>query len=299
MGMVRSIRRASSRAGLRDPLHRGLALVAPCASCAWRSAPATRAPRAAIPMRNSTTSNGATSAPIPSARHGTSVGHGTCSAPDSSARRRELTAARDRDELRALRECAARVISNVSSVSPEYDIANTSVLGADERGRAVLLEHDERHRQRRGGQRLHHVAGDARAAHAEHDDVLDVGRARQLRRRRSCAAASCAAASCSGSRAERPPNARVSTATSVPRVEGGLHAVGRRPWPSRRSSSASSTVSGVVDQHDRDVVVDRVAALEARVVERLPRRRSRAAGPCPPGRPGSRAAAGRGAMLHS
>ena len=56
---------------------------------------------------------------------------------------------------------------------------------------------------------------------------------------------------------------------------------------------------GLVDEHDRDVVLDGVAALQARVVERSPRPRSRGGGPCRRGRRGSRAAGDRGPWVRA
>ena len=48
----------------------------------------------------------------------------------------------------------------------------------DEPRRAVLLQHRDRHRQGRVRDRCEHVARDARTAHAEHDDVVDVAHRR-------------------------------------------------------------------------------------------------------------------------
>ena len=61
----------------------------------------------------------------------------------------------------------------------------------------------------------------------------------------------------------------------------------------RRACSALVDRGRLVDQHHRDAVADRVAAVQARVVEHGPRRRSTAAVPCPRGRRAPRAAGGR------
>ena len=49
-------------------------------------------------------------------------------------------------------------IDSVSSVSPEYDSANTSVRGPTNAGRAILLQHVDRDGERRRRDRVEHVA---------------------------------------------------------------------------------------------------------------------------------------------
>ena len=145
------------------------------------------------------------------------------------------------------------------------------------------------------------VAGDAGAAHAEHDDVADRVGASGSRRRpaRPRPAASCAAGELLGQRratASRNPSESVTSAqparTAIVAGERGLDAVGlglgEQPLVLRVVDGL-----GLVDQHDRDVVAHRVPPLQPRVVQRAARRRSTAAGPCPRGRRGSRAASGR------
>ena len=66
-----------------------------------------------------------------------------------------------------------------------------------------------------------------------------------------------------------------------------------------RSCSASSTVVGLVDQHHGDAVARSRSGAAVAGCRGTSRRRSRAAGPCPRGRPGSRAVVDRcGHVLH-
>ena len=134
-GIVRPIRRASSRAGLRRALDRRAARVAPAgraAACAARPA-AVRA-RAAGPCGTATRTAARPGAP--SAARGMRARRARrCAARPRSARQPgELAAARDGDELRARLERAPCAIDSVSSVSPEYDTANTSVPGPTNAG---------------------------------------------------------------------------------------------------------------------------------------------------------------------
>ena len=119
---------------------------------------------------------------------------------------------------------------------------------------------------------------------------IDVGAGQTAGDRRSRAAVSCAARA---ARAGRRPRRGSPGSQSA-------HCVGTsRRMPVGLGLRDQALVLGVVDglglvdQHDRDVVAHRVAALQPRVVRARPRRRSTAAGPCPRGRPGSRAASGR------
>ena len=170
--------------------------------------------------------------------------------------------------------------------------------GADVVGGLVPLDDRDRHRHEGGRRGDQDVAGDATAAHAEDHHVFDLV-AERADRRRSRAALT-ASATCSG-RADG----------GAPHVEG-VHAEGcgtldagslllRSRWSGAAGRSLGhqplvlSLVDGgrLVDEHHRDAVAHRVARPQARVVEAGPRRRSRAAGPCPRGRRAPRSAAGR------
>ena len=101
------------------------------ASCACAVTRFACAPGAS-PVRNSVTSNGATSAPI-AARGMNPSGHGRCSAPASRA----TSARRPPHEIAtscAPRSTALDAIDTVSSVSPEYDTAIASVSGPTNAG---------------------------------------------------------------------------------------------------------------------------------------------------------------------
>src|SRR4051794_33661899 len=78
-----------------------------------------------------------------------------------------------------------------------------------------------------------------------------------------------AAATCSGSAAAR---SNIPTVSSRPlmalRLEGGVDAL-RLGLGRQALVLGGVDVLGLVDQHDRDVVADGVAALEARVVQRV------------------------------
>ncbi len=86
-----------------------------------------------MPMRNSTTNSGATSAPSASRGITTSLGHGTCNDPDSFANAASSPPL-EMATRRAPAASAPRAISTVSSVSPEYERANASVRGPTNAG---------------------------------------------------------------------------------------------------------------------------------------------------------------------
>ena len=124
-----------------------------------------------------------------------------------------------------------------------------------------------------------------------------VSAAREARRRARVAAASCAAASCSGSPATASRKSSDCRSRHCSKV--GL-------MPSASAFFVEPRVLGVVDglgvvdEQVGDVAVEHaVAPLQPRVVQRCPRRRSRAAGPCPRGTRGSRAASGRAPCARS
>ena len=125
-------------------------------------------------MRNSTTTSGAISDPRAKRGNGTSARHSMCSRSCSPRQIGERAATRHRDDACAGCDRAARHLECLLGVAGEGDRERQRAW-SDEGGGAVVLQHGERNRERRGPCRLQDVTGDARAAHPEGDDVVEVG----------------------------------------------------------------------------------------------------------------------------
>ena len=141
---------------------------------------------------------------------------------------------------------------------------------ADEAGQLVALRDHDRHRHERAGDDRQDVAGDAAAAHAQHHHVARRVALGQPVDARSKARPPVGHLLGERGRADVPHPERVEHHEANVGLEALGGGLGHQPL-------VLGVVDGLglVDQHDRDVVADRVAALEARVVEGRPRRRSR------------------------
>src|SRR5215211_5586479 len=176
----------------------------------------------------------------------------------------QLSASTDGDEARARVERAGGHPQGLVGVARVRDCESERAR-SDETRRADLLEHDHGYGERRIGDGGEHVAGDPRTAHAEHDDVVDVGRRRKVDRIERLSRAPMGLGELLGESADR-----------VEKPHRVRHALGleRRLDPLGLRLAHQPAVLGVVDglrlvdQHDRDVVAHGVAALEARVVQR-------------------------------
>src|SRR5689334_802649 len=170
--------------------------------------------------------------------------------------------------------CAPAAIDSVSSVSPEYESANTRLCGPTNAGVRYCLSTDT-------GTGSEPLATAASTSPAIPDPpmpsttTLRTSSAAGSAERSSSAAASCAAASCSGNvaTASRKPSESVISARPLGRPRPGL-GVERRADALGGRQGDEALVLGVVDrlglvhQHDRDVVTDGVPTLQTRVVER-------------------------------
>ena len=133
---------------VRRALDLGLAGIAAPTRAAPARARAARARSGASPMRNSVTSERRDQRADRGARQEPVGARDVQAAVLVGELRRARRRARSRRAAR--RSSTAPVaIDTVSSVSPEYDTANASVPRSDERRRAVLLQHRDRHRAAR------------------------------------------------------------------------------------------------------------------------------------------------------
>src|SRR6478672_2555920 len=162
---------------------------------------------------------------------------------------------------------APAAIDRVSSVSPEYDSANTRLCGPTNAGVRYCLSTVT-------GTGSEPFATAASTSPAMPDPpmpsrtMLRTWSAGGSPERSTSAAASCAALSCSGSPATAPRKSRESPAAGTCLgLEGGADAFGVRECHQALVLGVAHRLR-LVHQHDRDVVPDRVATLEARVVQR-------------------------------
>ena len=242
--------------GCAAPSTSGAALVAAVRELLLRAATRPRAPRAACPCGTAITDNGATSAPSAARGTGMPSGHGRCTRPCSRASSRERAARRDRVTSCAPASSAPSRHRRASlRCRPSTRPRRRASAGRRSR-RAVLLQHGDGHRQRRRADGRDDVAGDARSAHAEHDDVVEVVGCRERRRASQRARWLVRGRELLGQARESPSSERQRVDVTKPT----RHAkVGRMPSASALASEPCvlGVVDrlGLVDQHDRDVVL--------------------------------------------
>ena len=179
----------------------------------------------------------------------------------------------DRHDVRAGVRARRAAIDSVSSVSPEYDDREHERARADElRACGTASAPSTGTGSAAFATAREHVARDPEPPMPSTTMLSTSSAAGSADERRARAAASCAAASCSGSAAtaSRKPreSRRVAHAARPQAVEGRADAVGRGLGDAGARARRRHRL-GLVDQHDRDVVAHRVAALQPRVVERL------------------------------
>ena len=172
---------------------------------------------------------------------------------------------------------ASAAASTVSSVSPENDMANTSEPVPTKSGRLVALDHRDRDRHERARPpppaRRRRCPLPPMPSTTTFSTCSRLGQARRGRGRPPTAASTCSG---------RPAVASHMSSVSRASGDGGRsgRAIGRVTAPALPVADAAGVGLGhqpvvlgvvdrgrLVDQHDRDAVAHRVAAVQARVVE--------------------------------